>query len=85
MSHPLLIFNKNVIRATSQKHLGIILDTRLSFEKHLETVLCRINNGDILYDQAHNTSFHQKIYSLQHNACLAITGVIRVTARKKLY
>ena len=31
------------MEAASHKHLGIILDTRLSFEKHLETVLCKIN------------------------------------------
>ena len=44
ISHPPLVFNNNnVIQTTSQKHLGIILDTRLSFEKHLETVLCKIN------------------------------------------
>ena len=38
ISHPLLLFNNNnnVIQATSHKHLGIILDTRLSFEKHLK-------------------------------------------------
>ena len=44
ISHPSLVFNNdNIIQVTSQKHLGIILDTRLSFEKHLETVLCKIN------------------------------------------
>ena len=43
-SHPPLVFNNNnVIQATSQKHLGIITDAPLSFEKHLETVLCKIN------------------------------------------
>ena len=99
ISHASLIFNNNnVIQTTSQKHLGIILDTRLSFEKHLETVLCKINKtigliqtmqnlpprtalitlykafvrplldyGDIIYDQAHNASFHQKLESLQYN------------------
>ena len=44
ISHPSLVFNNNdVIQTTSQKHLGISLDTRLSFEKHLETVLCKID------------------------------------------
>ena len=39
-----LIFNKNnVIQATTQTNLGIILDTWLSFEKHLKTSLCKIN------------------------------------------
>ena len=41
------VFNNNVIQTTSQKHLGIILDTRLSFEKHLETVLCKINKTKV--------------------------------------
>ena len=46
ISHPPLVFNNNkVIQTTSQKHLGIILDTRLFFEKHLETVLCKINKA----------------------------------------
>ena len=90
ISHPPVVFNNNnVIQTTSQKHHGIILDTRLSFEKHLETVLCKINKtiglirklqnllprtalitlykafvcphldyDDIVYDQAHNASFH---------------------------
>ena len=40
---PLVFINNNVIQTTSQKHLGISLDTRMSFEKHLETVLCKIN------------------------------------------
>ena len=44
ISHPQLVFkNINVIQATSQKHLGTILNTRLSFEKHLEIVLCKLN------------------------------------------
>ena len=42
--HPPLVFNNNnIIQNTSQKHLGITLDTRLSFEKHLEIVLRKIN------------------------------------------
>ena len=43
ISHSRLVFNNNVIHTTSKKHLGIILGARLSFEKHLETVLCKIN------------------------------------------
>ena len=42
-SHPLVFDNNNVMQAPSHEHLGIILETRLSFEKHLETVLCKIN------------------------------------------
>ena len=44
ISHlPLVFNNNNVIQTTSQKHLGIIRDTRLSFQKHLEIVLFKIN------------------------------------------
>ena len=33
-----------------------------------------LDYGDIIYDQAHNVSFHQKLELLQYNVCLAITG-----------
>ena len=36
-----------------------------------------LDYGDIIYDQAHNASFHQKLESLQYNVCLATTGAIR--------
>ena len=88
----------------------------MSFEKHLETVLCKINKmmslirklqnllprtalvtlhkafvrphidyGNIIYDQAHNASFHQKLESLQYNACLAITGAIHSSSMETKY
>ena len=40
---------------------------------------------DIIYDQAYNASFHQKLELLQCNACLAITRTIRCTSKEKLY
>ena len=40
---------------------------------------------DILYDKAFDESFHQKIKSIQYNACLAITGAIRRSCREKIY
>ena len=30
-------------------------------------------------------SFHQKLESIQYNACLATTGAIRRTSKEKLY
>ena len=41
--------------------------------------------GDIIYDQSYNTSFHQRLESLQFNAALAITGAISNTSKEKLY
>ena len=45
MLHPPPVFNNNnnAIQTTSQKHIDIILEIRLSFEKYLETVHCKIN------------------------------------------
>ena len=44
-----------------------------------------LDYGDMIYDWAYNTSFHQKIESLQHSTALAITGAVRGTSREKPY
>ena len=41
--------------------------------------------GDIIYDEAYNTSFHHKLAFFWYNACLAITWAIRGTSKEKLY
>ena len=41
--------------------------------------------GGIIYEKAYNSSFHQKIQSIQYNVCLVITGAIRGTSKEKLY
>ena len=40
---------------------------------------------DILYDQALNNNFHNRLKSIQYNACLAIAGTIKGTSGGKLY
>ena len=44
-----------------------------------------LDYGEILYDQTFNESFHQRIESIQYNAGIVITGVIRDTSSEKLY
>ena len=44
-----------------------------------------LDYGDILYDQAYNASFYQKLEKMLYNACIAITGAIRGTSKKKIY
>ena len=44
-----------------------------------------LDYGDIIYDQAYNASFQQKVESIQYNAALAITGAIRGTSKEKLF
>ena len=41
--------------------------------------------GDTLYDQAFNNSFHNRLESIQYYPCLAKTGALRGTPRKRLY
>ena len=45
----------------------------------------QLDYGDIIYNQAYNVSFHQKLESVQYNSALAITGAIRGTSTEKLY
>ena len=45
----------------------------------------RLDYADIAYDQAYNSAFHDKMESIQYNACLAITGAIRGTSTEKIY
>ena len=44
-----------------------------------------LDDGDFIYDQGYNFSFHQKLESIQSNLALAITGAIRVTFTEKMY
>ena len=48
-------------------------------------VRSRLDYADIIYDQAYNSTFHDKLESIQYNACLAITGAIRGTSTEKIY
>ena len=44
MHHPPLIFNKSkVFQSTTQKHLGLILDNRLSFEEYLTAMGAKVS------------------------------------------
>ena len=44
ITHPPLVFNNaNVSQCKSQKHLGIMLDSKLTIEDHYKTVLSKTN------------------------------------------
>ena len=43
-SQPLLILNNDIVtQSITQKHLGIFLDTKLDFQEHLKSILCKVN------------------------------------------
>ena len=47
-NHPRLIFNGiAVAKVNDQKHLGLILDSRLSFEKHINEKIMKSKNFEI--------------------------------------
>ena len=41
--------------------------------------------ADVIYDQAYNSSFHEKLESLHYNAYLEIAGAVRGKLSEKLY
>ena len=44
INHPPLYFNENLVKLSStQKHLGMILDTKLDFSLHLKNVQNKVN------------------------------------------
>ena len=46
LNHPKLSLNNiHVERASSQKHLGLILDEKLNFKQHIESAIVKINKG----------------------------------------
>ena len=117
LPHPPWVFNNNnALQTSSQKHLRVTLDVKLTFDEHLNNVLNKVNKtigllrklqnllsrstlitiyktfvrphldyGDILFDQKYNSSFHEKLESVQYNACVALTLAIRGSLKDKIY
>ena len=53
--HPPLVFNNtNVSQSSSQKHLGVILDSKLIFDEHLKMVSLKISKTLGLLQKLHN-------------------------------
>ena len=44
-----------------------------------------LDYGDIIYDEACNKAFQQKLESIQYNICLALSEAIRRTLAENLY
>ena len=52
MRHPHLIFNKSkVFQSKTQKHLGLILDNRLSFQEYLAAMGAKVSRTRALLRQ----------------------------------
>ena len=44
-----------------------------------------LDYGNVIYDEAYNKTFHQKLKPIQYNACLVLSGAIRGSSRENLY
>ena len=42
-----------------------------------------LDDDDVIFDEAYNETFHQKLGSIQYNACLALSGAIGGSSREK--
>ena len=83
--HLKIVFGKIKITIGLLRKLQIFLP-RAAFNTIYKTFIKPLlDYADILYDQAYNMSFHQKLKSIQYNACLAITGALRGISKEKLY
>ena len=43
-----------------------------------------LNYGDVIYDKPKSQNFQNKLEKVQYTSCLAITGTILGTSRKKI-
>ena len=44
-----------------------------------------LDYGDIIYNKAYNSSFHQNLEKIQYNSALPKKGTVRGTSKEKLY
>ena len=56
VDHPLLYFNQNLLKSsTTHKHLGMVFDTRLDFNLHLQNVQNKVNKTIVILRKLQNT------------------------------
>ena len=78
-----------VITIKVNKTIGLLrklqraLSRLVSMTIYKAFVRAHLDYGDMVYDEAHNETFHQKLESFQYNACIALSGAIRRSSREK--
>ena len=81
---------KSILNKVNKK-IGLLRISQLMLPRHslitiYETfVRPHLDYGDAIFDRAFNQSFHQRFESIQYNAAIAVTGVIRGTFSQKLF
>ena len=88
-----LNFNHHVKEKITKanKGIGVIKNLSNILPRDALLTICKsfvrphLDYGVIIYDQPQNESFCNKLESIQYNAALPVTGVIRGTSKVKLY
>ena len=81
---------KNITQKTS-KTMGLlrrfqpILPRSFQLTIYKTFIRSQLDFTNVMYDQAYNFFFHEKLEPLPYNACPAITRAIRGTSSEKLY
>ena len=84
-----LTFHEHLISVQS-KAIGLLRKLQNTLPRQALSTIYKVlvrphlDSGEILYDQAYNASFYQKLEIIQYNACIAITGAIRGTSKEKI-
>ena len=68
-----------IVKSTKQQARLLLITIYKSF------IRPHLDHGDVIYDQAYTSSFHQKIESVHDNSALVITGAMRGPSKEKLY
>ena len=55
------------------------------FSLYIKFIRIELDYAEIIYDQAYNLAFHDKLESVHYNACLAINDAIRSISTTKIY
>ena len=80
-----------VITTKVNKTIGLLRKLQKTFPRPVLMTMYKafvrphLDYGDIIYDEAYNETFHQKLESFQYYACLALSGAIRGSSKEKLY
>ena len=78
-----------VITTKVNQAIGLLQKLKKNFAKtginNYVQSFCDVDYGDMIYDEAYNKTFHQKLESIQYNVYLNLSGAIRESSTEKLY
>ena len=64
IDHPPLYFNDNLLKSSTHKHLGMVLDTKLDFNLHLKNVQNKVNKITGLPHKLHDTLLRTSLITI---------------------